>query len=65
MIESQLLLKHKKEKQLLQLTIIAAAINFGLSIFLIPIWGVKGAMIAGIIGKLILARLIVNQSRNL
>lgn len=63
MIESQLMVKHKKEKTLLKLTAIAALSNLGLSIVLIPLLGIQGALLGGIVGKIILGAFIVRQSK--
>ena len=65
LIESQLLLKHKKEKQLLKFTLIAASVTFALSFLLIPLWGIQGALISGVGGKVTLALLVVKQSNKI
>lgn len=63
LIESQIILKHKKEKLLLQSTLIAALCNISLSLLLVPIFGIFGALASGIVCRLILAGLVVRHSK--
>ncbi|MGB0886684.1 MAG: polysaccharide biosynthesis C-terminal domain-containing protein [Vicingaceae bacterium] len=63
LIESQLLLKHKKEKLLLKDTLIAAFFNILTALFLVPFYGIYGALFSGIICRLILAGLVLHHSK--
>ncbi|MEQ8625206.1 MAG: polysaccharide biosynthesis C-terminal domain-containing protein [Vicingaceae bacterium] len=65
LIESQILLKNKKEKELLNFTLLAAGSNLFLSFVFIPFLGLKGALIGGIVGKVVLAILVVNKYKKL
>ena len=62
-IESQLLLKHRNEKQLLRYAFISVFCNIILSLILVPILGVPGALFSGIVCRLILAELVVRHSK--
>ncbi len=62
-IESQILLKFKHEKQLLYFNLVTAVCNIVFSIFLINLFGIEGALLSGIISRLVLSKLIVNKSK--
>lgn len=61
LIESQILLKHNGEKQLLYCSLIATLFNLGMSVLLIPSWGILGALLSGIAGNIMLAIVVINQ----
>lgn len=61
LIESQLLLKHKKEKRLLSYGFVAAFTNIAMSLLLVSVFGIYGALISGIIGRLVFAGLVVKR----
>ncbi len=61
LIESQMLIKHNKEKRLLTHGFIAAFSNIALSLFLVQHLGIYGALLSGIVGKVIFAVMVVNR----
>ncbi|MBD80612.1 MAG: hypothetical protein CL840_16980 [Crocinitomicaceae bacterium] len=65
LIECQVLIKHNSEQALLKFNLVAAIINIVLAIGLIPIIGVVGALISGIISRIILAIMVVHKSGKL
>ncbi|MBL4710029.1 MAG: polysaccharide biosynthesis C-terminal domain-containing protein [Flavobacteriales bacterium] len=64
-IESQILLKHKNEKQLLRYNVIAAVCNIVISLLLVSMYGIVGALLGGIVCRLILAKLVVSRSKKI
>ncbi len=64
-IESQILLKHKNEKQLLRYNIVASGCNIVLSLVLVSLYGMSGALLGGIACRLILGRLVISRSKKL
>lgn len=64
-IESQILLKHRNEKQLLLYNVIAAVCNIVISLVLVSMYGMVGALLGGIACRLILAKLVVNRSKKI
>jgi len=63
LIESQILLKHKNEKQLLHYNLIAAVCNIVIGLLLVSWYGIFGALLSGIICRLVLAKLVVGRSK--
>jgi hypothetical protein len=64
-IESQVLLKVHKEKQLLFSTACSAIVGFTVCYFAIPQWGVYGALIGGIFARIVIASLVIFFAKNL
>lgn len=64
-IESQILLKHKNEKYLLYYNIIAAGCNIVLSFLLINLFGIIGALMSGIVCRVVLSALVVSKVKKI
>ena len=65
LIESQILLKYKEEHALLIYTVISGGANLFLSVLFVPTFGIKGALLSGIICRVILAIKVVNKSNKI
>jgi len=63
LIESQILIRYNGEKKMLLYTSISAMANLVLSVILVPVIGIVGALLAGAVCRLILASLVVYQSK--
>lgn len=64
LIEAQILLKHNGERTLLKYNLIAAIVNIVLSLIFVSFYGIAGALASGIICRLVLAKLVINKSKN-
>jgi O-antigen/teichoic acid export membrane protein len=64
-IETQLLVKHQKEKMLLNFTLAATIVNVTLSVIFIPIIGITGALLSGFLGKVTLAALVLQKTNKI
>ena len=65
LIDSQIMIKHHLEKNLLSFTVYAAICNLGLSFILVPFIGIVGALISGIACRLLISFLVINKTRSL
>ena len=65
LIETQTLLKNNGEKYLFRYNLVAAFVNITLSLVLVSFYGIIGALLSGIACRLILAKLVVSQSKRI
>jgi O-antigen/teichoic acid export membrane protein len=63
LLESQFLLKANLEHKLLQYTISSGVVNLAFSFALVPVFGIYGALLSGIICRVVLVALVVNKFR--
>lgn len=63
LLESQFLLKANLEHKLLQYTVSSGVVNLAFSFALVPVLGIYGALLSGIICRVVLVTLVVNKFR--
>lgn len=65
LVESQVLLRYKRETSLLMYTIISGVSNIVFSLVFVFLFGIEGALISGIISRIVIASLVVNKTSKL
>ena len=65
LIESQILLKNNREKDLLMATFISALFGFAVCYLGIPHWGIYGALVGGIFARVVIAVMVVRSANKI